>query len=398
MRCLPRSPVRFRYRLSAGKARALTRLLLWASLWVTSLVLAPSMAGRSGWFFFVILTSLLIWGYWGSRMVLAFCQVARTAIPASITTGDVIVWKVVVDNKWRWWPMWMQVIDGHHVPEGSIGLQWGCQKQEWNFQWQAQRGVYNWDELVIKVGDILGVGTNQKKYNLPFSLWVYPAYLDLPVIPGRGSWGEGLRMNRGLVNSNYLRGIRDYRDGDRLSQIDWRATARTSRFKVREWEQEVHKPAFLLLDCSSSQTNDSFELAVAVAASLGCSILNSGLAVELTCITASGSELFKTHGKVLQERLLQYLTMVKAEMIDADEVSQQINQKMSKVNNDAKFILISSRKMDSVQQILQKTDNMQGTATIFSTAIENIAGQRLFKGNSVFTINQLSQLTVLLKQ
>jgi uncharacterized protein (DUF58 family) len=49
---------------------------------------------------------------------------------------------------------------------------------------------------------------------------------------------------------------RDYRPGDDLRLLDWRAFARSDRYTIKHFEQETHLRANLLLDVSSSMAYD----------------------------------------------------------------------------------------------------------------------------------------------
>ena len=49
---------------------------------------------------------------------------------------------------------------------------------------------------------------------------------------------------------------RDYRPGDDLRMLDWRAYARNDRYTVKHFEQETHMRAHLLLDLSASMAFD----------------------------------------------------------------------------------------------------------------------------------------------
>src|SRR6476660_6891891 len=49
---------------------------------------------------------------------------------------------------------------------------------------------------------------------------------------------------------------RDYRPGDDLRLLDWRAFARSDRYTIKHFEQETHLRAQLLLDVSASMAYD----------------------------------------------------------------------------------------------------------------------------------------------
>ncbi|MBX2840005.1 MAG: DUF58 domain-containing protein [Gammaproteobacteria bacterium] len=59
--------------------------------------------------------------------------------------------------------------------------------------------------------------------------------------------GEGSDFNQ----------LREYRDGDSLRQIDWKATARTRKIIAREFQQERDQQIVFLLDCSQRMRHQS---------------------------------------------------------------------------------------------------------------------------------------------
>jgi len=79
---------------------------------------------------------------------------------------------------------------------------------------------------------------------------------------------------------------RDYRPGDDLRMLDWRAYARNDRYTVKHFEQETHLCAHLLLDLSASMAFDGgnptmhkAHYAATLLAALGWILLGQGDAV-----------------------------------------------------------------------------------------------------------------------
>ena len=62
-----------------------------------------------------------------------------------------------------------------------------------------------------------------------------------------GDWGVHLRQRRG--DGTDFRQLRDFRVGDSLRQVDWRATARFNRPISREYQEERDQQVIFLLDC-----------------------------------------------------------------------------------------------------------------------------------------------------
>lgn len=79
---------------------------------------------------------------------------------------------------------------------------------------------------------------------------------------------------------------RDYRPGDDLRMLDWRAYARNDRYTIKRFEQETHLRASLVLDVSSSMDYDGgrpdtrkSDYAATLLAALGFLLLGQGDAV-----------------------------------------------------------------------------------------------------------------------
>jgi hypothetical protein len=69
--------------------------------------------------------------------------------------------------------------------------------------------------------------------------------------------------------SNSVRALRPYRQGDSPSRIHWRSTARTGRLIVKEFDCETSSDQLILLDTEAPwQSQDQFELAVCLANSI----------------------------------------------------------------------------------------------------------------------------------
>jgi uncharacterized protein (DUF58 family) len=82
---------------------------------------------------------------------------------------------------------------------------------------------------------------------------VYPNFAALVELAGLSvelaSRSVGARLQRRRGEGTEFQELRDYRVGDSLRKIDWKATARSSRLISREYRDERNQQVVLMLDC-----------------------------------------------------------------------------------------------------------------------------------------------------
>jgi uncharacterized protein (DUF58 family) len=159
----------------------------------------------------------------------------------------------------------------------------------------SRRGVYTVGPLVAVVGDPIGLTQRETVLCEPFELLVHPRvdrlvdrpltrqYEDPPMRPPVSKpWPTGME----------LFGMREFRPGDNIRRIVWRATARTGTLMIWEAEQGITDKVVLILDTDRGHhsrdegCSESFEIAVRVVASMGVGHLTSGY--EVRCETNGG--------------------------------------------------------------------------------------------------------------
>lgn len=153
-----------------------------------------------------------------------------------------------------------------------------------------RRGAYTIGPLVAITQDPIGVAQRETVLAETFELLVHPRvarvsdrpltrlYEDPPIRPPVSKpWPSGMEFY----------GMREFRAGDDLRRIVWRASARTGHLMVSEAEQGITDHLTVVLDTdrgSHSRDGDlseSFEYAVSVCASLGVRHLAEGYEVRI---------------------------------------------------------------------------------------------------------------------
>ncbi len=152
------------------------------------------------------------------------------------------------------------------------------------------------------------------------SLVVYPNFepldrLEVPVGRRTQPGGAASATSRG-ESVEYI-GNRDYREGDAVRDIDWRATARLSRPIVREYREEHFLRAALILDTHVPQLNRvrgaDFERAVSLCAACGDSMNRADTLVDMLATGAQLHRLQAGRGPLSLDEMLDILAGVKSE-------------------------------------------------------------------------------------
>jgi uncharacterized protein (DUF58 family) len=158
------------------------------------------------------------------------------------------------------------------------------------------RGVYDIGPLDVDYSDPFGLATARVEVGASQSLYVIPLVVPLGETTSVSVSGEGsarLIQHMAVGNDDDLM-TREYRTGDALRRVHWRASARHGELMVRQEEQRSYPEARLLIDTrmdgygganAESGIHDTefgwFEWAVTMTASLGVHLHHSGFLVQV---------------------------------------------------------------------------------------------------------------------
>ncbi len=210
----------------------------------------------------------------------------------------------------------------------------------------TRRGVYEIGPLVAIKGDPLGLTQRETLIAEPFELLVHPRieivsdrpltrqFEDPPIRPPVSKpWPSGLEFY----------GMREYKPGDDLRRIVWRASARTGKIMVREAEQGITDKITIILDTDRGThsrdgegLSESFEAGVRAAASVAVRHLREGYEIK---IETNGGPLTRTlRGANQQLPLLD--AFAKVEM-GRDPLGVVIRRLLGNAQRDAHNVLIT---------------------------------------------------------
>jgi uncharacterized protein (DUF58 family) len=152
-----------------------------------------------------------------------------------------------------------------------------------------RRGVFQFGPVRYQAGDFLGVARQHGGDNTQHELLVLPKIfkLDLGALASRQLLGRQAAQNH-LPDPLRKLGAREYRSGDPLRTIDWRATARRSSLMVREIEPSSSPALQIILSFRIHAHSadwvepDELEFAISLAASIAAYASARGMAVGLS--------------------------------------------------------------------------------------------------------------------
>ncbi|MCX7077818.1 MAG: DUF58 domain-containing protein [Pseudomonas sp.] len=160
-----------------------------------------------------------------------------------------------------------------HVPDGLsfenlpqlVELQPGQHSQIGYRLRPLKRGHFSFERCEINLPSPLGLWSDRRYLPLIDSTRVYPDFARLygAQLLAVDNWlsqlGVRQRQRRGLGLEFHQ--LREFREGDSLRQIDWKATARQRTPIAREYQDERDQQIIFMLDCGRRMRSQDFELA-----------------------------------------------------------------------------------------------------------------------------------------
>jgi len=203
------------------------------------------------------------------------------------------------------------------LPPGEV-------RSELTVQSFPKRGLYRLQTFWISTRFPFGFFRRGERFEAKGEVLVYPliqkisSYFHLlPFLPGHL---EGHHVGPG----GNLLSIRKYQEAESARIIDWKATAKTGELMAREFAREEESKFCLILDThihgtDSARSEDAFEKAVSLAASIAAHFLKEGAGIELLTPYEHVPRGIGIHHLY---RILRSLAVVKYEMDLSEEPSK----------------------------------------------------------------------------
>lgn len=116
-----------------------------------------------------------------------------------------------------------------------------------------QRGDYEFKHCELRFNSLLGFWNRYFKIKASNSVRIYPNYAEViryGVLAAEQRLAQlGIMKKRQRGSGTDFLQLREFRKGDRLGSIDWKATARMQKVISRQYQAEQDQQIFFMLDC-----------------------------------------------------------------------------------------------------------------------------------------------------
>jgi uncharacterized protein (DUF58 family) len=119
--------------------------------------------------------------------------------------------------------------------------------------WPASRGRFAFAGCQVELTSPWRFWHQRRTLDVAADVRVFPNFAPLARMAGLSvelaSRSVGARLQRRRGEGTEFQELRDYRVGDSLRKVDWKATARAGRLMSRQYRDESHQQVVLMLDC-----------------------------------------------------------------------------------------------------------------------------------------------------
>lgn len=120
----------------------------------------------------------------------------------------------------------------------------------------AKRGWYKLETVAASIGDLVGVQAATSTGHFQLELLVYPRLVsrdDIPLLSSR--WQGDITVKRWIMPDPFtVSGVREYRFGDSMNSIHWKATARSQRLQVYNRDFTADPRLLLIVNSQITET------------------------------------------------------------------------------------------------------------------------------------------------
>ncbi len=263
------------------------------------------------------------------------------------------------------------------VRRGAIG--W-YERQQWDFTVRVtERGYHQFGPASMRSADLLGLFPRYHEDNDQDRLIVFPRVFSMEDLgfPADRPFGELKGRNPIFEDPRRIAGVREYREGDPLRRIDWKATARAGDLRSRIYEPSASRQFYLLLNIDTlshsweGYLKDELERAVSTAASIAVWAAGSGYAVGLLANGAFPEadrpiRLPPSSATDQLTRILEALAMVQP--LTMSDLAEVVHRERGRIAAGSTIIVVASLIPESLAAALRRLADEGHAVFVVSTS------------------------------
>ncbi len=309
------------------------KFIFLALLFLITFSYAMFQGGFVSWFLFYSFLPFAIYSLLLLFYPLTGMKMTRSISHTELTDGQELTVTIHVERK-SLFPLFYLVVEdvlperliplavesSTRYQKRSLALLLPMFRKELSFRYSIKpipRGEYQFKRLRCKTGDMFGFVQHEKSVEHDQSIYVLPSYQEISWVPYNQQL-SGTRPSPRKADIDYSTAVsvRDYVPGDKLSWIDWKATARGSKLVTKQFEQQISQDFMVFLDRQTShygrEESPLFEKAVRLAASVTNAALKQNAMIGLVSSGKDHSVLSINGGRAQRRRVFHHLARVQA--------------------------------------------------------------------------------------
>ncbi|GIP40385.1 hypothetical protein J31TS4_36650 [Paenibacillus sp. J31TS4] len=232
-----------------------------------------------------------------------------------------------------------------------------------------RRGYYQLNTATLTCGDVLGLQSGHVTLPLKAELTVYPKLLPLddPALPSR-SWLGDVLVKRWIMEDPFVvTGVRGYRDGDSLKDVNWKATARTGELQVHQKGFTADTAIRLVLNFEVEETMrqvvsdpELIERGISLAATLAAYACEQGAEVGFGCNGRAfhTEDLFVRVEPAAGYEHLQVLneTMARLVLVSGQSMADYLEEELHLAGRQSVYVFLTPYLNDRLHSALQRLE------------------------------------------
>lgn len=289
--------------------------------------------GFVSWFLFYSFLPFVIYSFLLIFYPLKAIKITRDVSHTELTDGQELTVTIHIERSSRF-PLFYLVVEdvlperlvsyakesSSNYQKRSLALLLPMFRKKLTFRYTIQsipRGEYYFKKIRCKTGDLFGFIQHDNVVKKEQAIYVLPNYQEISWSPYNQQI-SGTRPSPRKADLDYSTAVsvRDYVPGDKLSWIDWKATARGSKLLTKQFEQQISQDYMVFLDRETAHygrvESPLFEKAVRLAASVTNAALKQNAMIGLVSSGKDHSVLSINGGKAQRRRVFHHLARVQA--------------------------------------------------------------------------------------